>query len=1072
MEELKSIYQALLYSDGIGQWDRLLSALRDDYVQLEDRDPDELLQFLYGLSKQLVFFNKEGYDAGNWTGLFKSLLANTVTPQLEPIEVVAESRRETQDLPPQVTLLLTFLSLYNKLKDHLNALPSAHAKWYYSKLLKFPLHEPVPDKVQVLFELNKNAAPQLIRANTLLNAGKTEDGISLGYLTMSDIVVNHAQAVTACSLFPERFPSGTKYWKKVYDLTSLQGNFLPFGIPQGSTENPAQVMEPATVGWAVASQLLEMKGGRRQVTITLTSVSYPVAPALADISGITLALTGEKGWITPQILAAEMIAAPFNSIQLRWTLLLLEGSGAVTGFSNAIHTGNFPEGIPVLKVLGSEKNGIPDELLNFQLDAATVSVTVKGLKQLVVQNDEGLLNPNSPFAIFGSWPAIGSRFYIGCRECFSKNITQATVHLKWQNPPADFAAYYAGYSIVPWFSYTDFKVNIDMLLNGTFDEHELVEDGLMFQGGSKDLEASIELTENKIQTANGAVPLARDVEIPDLSGGYVPGIDRGFIRLTLSGPTYPSFTAFGHNNYANALAAATQAMIQNPAGTHTIPQAPYTPVLKEVSLDYTATDTVFPGDSDRFFHITPFGIEEQKEAGISLFPSFPDYGYLYIGFDNLLPLQQVNTLFHFAPDEVPPSGTDPSGYADPVISWSYLAGNTWQRLRTDQVALDTTAAFRQTGIIALQTGDDANNNAAAMPGRLTWLRAALQQGLNRIAPIDGIFTQAVEAVLDVASLEQFPDTLAAHLTAGLPPAGIAQLPAGSNALKRVMQPYASYGGRPAESAGSFMTRMSERLRHRNRAIQSWDIERIGLAAFPEIAKIKSLNASTTVSPGITTVVIIPKVNMHQPLAKRLQPKANGYTLDNIASGLRSYLPAFAGIQVLNPVYEELLADFKVKFLAGYDPAYYLEQLNTDLIRYISPWAFDEASRLHFDTAVYRSEIIYFIENLPYVDYITDFRLFHLEATDNGSSAIGKMKIGKDFSISRKPNPFIDVMTIGDDFLVGTDWEVVTPSLPASILVSVPRHAITVVDSSRSCNSVIALGIGMMTVNIDFIISKS
>ncbi|RFS19330.1 hypothetical protein DVR12_24170 [Chitinophaga silvatica] len=1073
MEDLKSIYQALLYSDGIGQWDRLLPALEETYVQLEDRDPDQLLGFLYALSKEVAFYNSQGFKTGEWSGMFKSLLSGISSPSLLPYETLLNARAESKDVPAHLGLLLVYLSLLNKLKSNLNGVPRAHAAWYYNERLKFPSKALVPDKVQVVFELNKNLSPQLITANTPLDAGKTEDGLALIYNTTSDLIVNQGQVTSAYVLFVERVLGGNRFWKAAYDPTAITNSFLPFGGPQTPLAVTDRVMQPATAGLAVTSSLLELGGGQRTITLSILSSPYSgTAPSLTELTNLAITLTGEKGWVNLHIIQATIDTASGNRALLKLVLSLSEAIPPIIGHQQAIHKTSFPDGVPVLRIICNENTVTPDLLLNFRIAQVDIQTVVTGLKQLVVQNDEGLQSVNSPFQVFGSWPVIGSRFFIGSKECFGKNISQATLHFKWLNPPADFKQYYAGYSVVNWYSFAEYRWDVDMLLNGTFDNHTLQQGALMFGGVGKDSEAKVELLPAQLQKIFATVPTIDDVEVADLSSGYVSGIPKGFIRLTLATPEYADFSAFGHSNYTKAISAVTQAMIHNPAGNYTMPQVPYTPVLKEVAVDYTASGTIFPGNDAVLYHISPFGIEEINDTSTLLLPDLSANGYLYIGLNKLLPQQQVSVLFHAADNEVPPTGDDPLGYSDPVVNWSYLADGIWQRLRSDQLVLDTTQAFRQTGIIALQTGADASLTDPAMPQDLLWLRAELQEGLYRIPPIDGIYAQAVEAELDTSMIDQFPDAFANHLAAGLPPDSIHQMPTGNSAVKKVFQPYVSYGGRAAESTDSFITRMAERLRHRNRAVQGWDIERLILAAFPDIVKIKCLGASDTLNPGTTTAIIIPRVNIHQTLAKRLQPKANGYVLDNIANTLSSYLPAFANIEVYNPVYEELLADFKVKFISGYDPAYFLDQLNTDLIRYLSPWAFDESSRLHFDAAIYRSEIIYFIENLPYIDFVTDFKLFHLNAIDNGKSSIGKMKVGKDFSVSRKPMPNVGIMTIGDTFIVGTDWEVVVPSQPTAILVSVPRHAITVVDTSRSCNSVPLLGIGAMTINLDFIITKS
>ena len=62
------------------------------------------------------------------------------------------------------------------------------------------------------------------------------------------------------------------------------------------------------------------------------------------------------------------------------------------------------------------------------------------------------------------------------------------------------------------------------------------------------------------------------------------------------------------------------------------------------------------------------------------------------------------------------------------------------------------------------------------------------------------------------------------------------------------------------------------------------------------------------------------------------------------------------------------------------------------------------------------------------------------------------------------------MTIGDDFVVGRGVEVAETTQAHAILVSHPEHLITpVAPGAEVCPGVTRLGIGYMTVGLDFIV---
>jgi hypothetical protein len=159
---------------------------------------------------------------------------------------------------------------------------------------------------------------------------------------------------------------------------------------------------------------------------------------------------------------------------------------------------------------------------------------------------------------------------------------------------------------------------------------------------------------------------------------------------------------------------------------------------------------------------------------------------------------------------------------------------------------------------------------------------------------------------------------------------------------------------------------------------------------------------------------------------------------------------------------------KVVFAAGRDPGLYAGVLNEDLRRFLSPWAYQEGEDILFGARIYRSEILAFVEGRDYVDHLTGFNLYH-SFDGPPQDGIGSMRIGVDFFIRAKPRPAIVEMAIGQDFVVGRGVEIAATTQPQAILVSHPQHLITPIPAgSEVCPGVVRLGIGYMTVGLDFI----
>jgi hypothetical protein len=172
-------------------------------------------------------------------------------------------------------------------------------------------------------------------------------------------------------------------------------------------------------------------------------------------------------------------------------------------------------------------------------------------------------------------------------------------------------------------------------------------------------------------------------------------------------------------------------------------------------------------------------------------------------------------------------------------------------------------------------------------------------------------------------------------------------------------------------------RVSERLRHKNRCLTPWDYERIILAAFPKIHRVKCIphaQENSWLAPGHVLIVVIPDLKNKNAL-NQLKPKVAADTIRQITTYVQKRVGMQVRIKVKNPNYQKIQLDFKVKFYPGYEFNYYKTQLNLAIIRFLSPWAYQSDRDIAFGGKIYKSVLLNFIEDLPYVDYLTDFKMY-------------------------------------------------------------------------------------------------
>jgi hypothetical protein len=460
--------------------------------------------------------------------------------------------------------------------------------------------------------------------------------------------------------------------------------------------------------------------------------------------------------------------------------------------------------------------------------------------------------------------------------------------------------------------------------------------------------------------------------------------------------------AIDAENSADALVSTYEALrvlylILDPFGTKIlvplqipIPNEPWTPIIKNISLDYTATATITDID---LIHLYPYKDTykaEEIELQPTLFPTFCDEGTLYIGLKELVPGGNLNMLFQLA------EATADSELEREEVAWHYLDNNQWKSLRKGfEVIDDATGELTTTGIIKFALPENMTNDNTILPRDLHWIKASIPRNSQSVSETIGIHTQAIQVVF---TNETENDKL--RLDAPLPAGSVSKLKEADANIKKVEQPYDSFGGREPEVEKQYYVRVSELLRHKGRAIQKWDYERITLEAFPQIYRTKCINHSFAlnahryqndfpVAPGYVLLAVIPDLTKLKA-GNSFEPKAPVSLLEDIEEYIRKRTSPFVRLKVMNPRYEKINFCLKVKLYKGKDENYYKEKLKEDLREFLAPWAIGEYSKLSFGQCVNRSDIVRFMEGLDYLDFIIDLKMKH-ETDSNGINVVGNQR---------------------------------------------------------------------------------
>ncbi|MAM29893.1 MAG: baseplate protein J [Flavobacteriaceae bacterium] len=1017
---------------GTEQDNRSRNKVAPEKLRLNDFTIEDWMHFAYNFAEKLNYFDAEDHlnPDGDWTQFLV---------KKDKVASFLATHDGTGTMTPHLTLFVCFLKLLEYTQENFNSITKRHLDFYYGQVLQLEKKAPIADSVHLLFELAKNTQESLISKETIALGGKDALGKHRKYSTAQEAVINTAQIVSLKSSYHHRKGATAKTHEYncfvaapvVNSADGISEPFeayepwLPFGYPSYITEQPK--LPTAEIGFAIGAPVLELQEGTRTITVTI-SLANPIETAILDITNnFSIYATGAEGWMGPLSVSnlsnGKNKNLPKTTSNLQFTLVLDGEQDAIVPYSKELHEGTFSDAVPMLKfelniAQPSHANGylLYTQLLENKIKDITVSVAVTDASSLVLSNDIGGIKADKPFYPFGTQPVEKNSLYVDYPEAFSKNWDTVTIQGDWLNQPEDFVQHYIAYrkkggnkNLSPNQYYQvlyfqDHQTATGTNPNGTFAPTTVASN--LYVSSNDHFKASIAVKKNgEFEQQHSSLSLFKKN-----GASFANGFTLQNASKDLEGPIEISLLqSFLHRVYPKVLALSMGSEQDT-----ILPNEPYTPMAENLRLSYTASEKrTFNNKSQQandgtitLHHLHPFGHAVNNQT---LVPTYCSGGALYIGLSGTKKLQQVQLLVQLL------EGTEnPEVYSfssNDKITWSYLSDNKWISFSRDYFRGDTTDNFLQTGIVSFIVPPEATQNNTLLPSGLVWIKATNPKRFDTVCKCIHIQAQVITATFVDIGNEL------SHLKTGLPAESITKLEQRNPLVKKVTQPFASFGGSAQEADEAFYQRVSERLRHKDRAITLWDYEHLILEEFKEVHKVKCLNHTKGTNfhaPGNVSLVLIPDT-VNQNTFDMFQPRLSQAKRNKIETYINSLNSHFVTAEVVNPLYEEVSVQLGVKLHDGYDPSFYEKEVTRTIQQYLSPWAFVETAQLNFGISFHQSNLIAFLEQLPYVDYLVDVEVFH----HTKAVPLGTKKIN------------------------------ILPSNPKAILVSAKAHSITVVSST--CN---------------------
>ena len=973
---------------------------------------------------------------------------------------------------PNNAMYIAFTLLFHKIQDKLNGMSQRHLDFYYKQVLQQQNKKGNPSRAIVNFDLQPMVANTLIPKGTKLSAAKILGSkTEILFETSKDIMAYQSELVNIQTLLinsNDYVAIGTdepivssimhnQLFRYGKDQTPRQ-NWYVFGANKRTVQDSKMSDDKsAKIGFIIGTPALFLSEGRREISLRLNleketsrqtfwrllneikcnkNIAMTSVVSMVFDKAFNIYHTHTDGWVACDYLIEFNEAKNYFKIKI-----LLDISHP------ALEPGVAIEEVltwPSLKVELNEY--APVFAYSFfkevEIETINIDVSVRGMKNLSVYNSVGKMPPGKPFELFGPQPKKGDYFMVGHSELFKKQITKVALELDWETVPADyggFETHYSGYGEA--INNHSFKVQFSVLSNGYW-----------FPSHSEGMPELDLFSTTNCLTPEGYHSEQLDADrILDFENFYELGLSNdyaledpllysvtsqgGFIKITFTSPDF----GFGDELYQKEFTEIATFNAKNKRQL-SYPNKPFIPKVKGAMIHYSASDElsfvekIASGSNSNMYagefkHITPYIVQDvivdQMVKKHTLLPNFTEEGYLGMGLMGVRSRTEISIYINFLRSSTTVQIKDNS------LKWEYFSHPEWQEFEASSIIRDDTEGFLKSGIVQLIIPHVEAEDRGIHPDIL-WIRASTNGDVEHYPKIKGIYLNAVETICtseDPLIIGQKINSQSIDKVEGKFPD-----------IKQVYQAAESYGGRIPEEGNQFYTRVSERLRHKGRAVTLWDYERLVLERFDDvlIAKCTSFNENFEPVPGHVKVVVL----------STRWTKNNSYyfskmKLQRMEDYLNSISSSFINIEVINPIVEYLLVNCKVVFQKLDLGLNYHQKLNEDISEYLSPIARMDSNNGGIGGTIMPSTVANYVENLSYIERLEKLNIEHI--------------------IRKKMNDYT--------LEVNEKEEIISAQSPWSILVPAREHRVVVKEDIKALKVLenLEVGIGTIGVGVDFIL---
>lgn len=766
---------------------------------------------------------------------------------------------DSGDTEPALALLIAYLKNYAGIAEAFNQRFASLPELYCKEALHALPAQAIPDKAYLVIspsDIGKNGFT--LEKETAFAAGE-----ALIYKTDKEEYISPMQCVSVQTVYRN---------EHVLYLQTLDHENADNAETLFSNGRKLQT------GWQIASPMLVMEEGRREVAVSFQLKEGNAPSDTGKKQGFTLIYSTEDGWATAEI------GCELSSDEVRFSFTIGRDNEAPSPCTEEKH--GTTTAYPVIRILTGDEN-YPAWAEGLEFESVKMEVYVSEIRDFTFMNELGDADTTMDVSLFGIQAERGSWFLFGMGEAGMKPLKELTLTGQWQQLPETRDGLDQLYKDYPGVDASSFRIRMDRLKDGVWTSCGEDRPLFAFDNTGRLQEACFTFCPND----------DTDDELTDRDGLF---------RITLNSPNI----GFGAAAYRNHF---TEVMVHNSRCKEkdmwALPEEPPLPQLSDMELSYKAEVQVPVSSTSPMEElvITPIIVAEEtdvppREGAGRLLPQFMSPYMLYFALADATGRQKIRMYLDMTMDKtsLPYCSSHPDSNA--VLTWSYWNGSAWTDIPGKDVTAEETAALTRSGFIEITLKEKIKETWTDKNG-LFWLRAAFMKGGNRDKPVKekpstlavcGIWTNCIRVTADGGD--------------GTPlPAGTIQGTVEEDTrIGSVMQPLPGFGGRQAETETQCVSRQTARIHNRHRAITLQDYADILTEHFPELAKVRCFNVRQENGTRRTVVVVFSRSEDNTYFL------SSTWKLTEMERTLRLYVSPFVLPEVINPIYEQTDVHIKVR----------------------------------------------------------------------------------------------------------------------------------------------------------------